>query len=245
MALVPDDLRSDRVPTHDATPFDDAALRRPPPPRTWRERVEHVADATGTTPARIFVGGAAAIVAVLAALWLTRPPPTPPEVGLPYASTTALAPAVTTSVVSDTLVVHVAGEVADPGVHELPAGSRVVDAIEAAGGLTAEADGARINLAAPVSDGERVYVPKVGEVAPPVVVGSAGGGGSGASAGPVNLNSADEAALDALPGVGPATAAAIIDHRRQIGRYTSVDQLLDVRGIGEAKLEQLRPLVTV
>ena len=73
----------------------------------------------------------------------------------------------------------------------------------------------------------------------------AGGGASGAAAGPVDLNEADEAALDALPGIGPATAAAIVQHRQQIGRFTSVDQLLDVRGIGEAKLEQLRPLVTV
>lgn len=240
MALVLDDAPTDDAPAHGG------ALRRPAPPRTWRERVEHLADATGTTPARIVIGGVAAAGAAVAALWLTRPPPSPPEVSLPFASTTALAPAVTTSELPDTLVVHVAGAVAQPGVHELPAGSRVVDAIAAAGGLTPDADGARINLAAPVSDGERVYVPKVGEVTPPVAVGSSGGaGGSGARPGPVNLNEADGAALDALPGIGPATAAAIIDHRRQIGRYTSVDQLLDVRGIGEAKLEQLRPLVTV
>lgn len=243
MAVALDDALDD-TPTGGARP-EDAALRRPPPPRTWRERVEHLADATGTTPARIVVGGAAAIGAAVAALWLTRPPPPPPEVSLPYASTTAMGPPVTTSPVADRLVVHVAGAVIDPGVHELPAGSRVVDAIDAAGGVTAEADGARINLAAPVADGERVYVPKVGETTPPVVTGASGSGGSGARAGPVNLNEADEAALDALPGIGPATAAAIIEHRRQIGRFTSVDQLLDVRGIGEAKLEQLRPLVTV
>jgi competence protein ComEA len=222
-------------------------LRRPPPPRSWRERVEQLADATGTTPARILVGGVTAIAAVLAGLWLTRPPAPPPEVALPFASTTvSLAPSSSMAVGSEVLVVHVAGAVTNPGVHELPSGSRVVDAIEAAGGLAADADGARINLAAPVADGERVYVPKVGEVAPPAVVGSAGGSGErGVAAGPVDLNRADEAALDALPGVGPATAAAIIQHREQIGRFTSVDQLLDVRGIGEAKLEQLRPLVTV
>ena len=107
-----------------------------------------------------------------------------------------------------------------------------------------EADGNRINLAAPVTDGERIYVPKVGEEAPPVAVGSSPGSGD-VSGGVVNLNQADAAALDALPGIGPATAAAIIEHRDRIGRFTSVDQLLDVRGIGEAKLEQLRSLVTV
>jgi competence protein ComEA len=236
VALAPD------VPTSE-----DPALRRPSPPRTWRDRLEQLADATGTTPARILVGGAAAICAGLAALWLTRPPAAPPEVSLPFASTTvALAAASTTDTDATVVVVHVAGAVVAPGVHTLPAGSRVVDAIEAAGGLTAEADGSRINLAAPLTDGERVYVPKVGEVAPaPVAGASAGLGAGGPASGPVNLNDADEAALDALPGVGPATAAAIIEHRNQIGHFTSVDQLLDVRGIGEAKLEQLRPLVTV
>ncbi len=130
-------------------------------------------------------------------------------------------------------------------MHELADGARVVDAIDAAGGLTPEADGARINLAALVHDGERIYVPRVGEVVPAVVGGAPAGPGIDGAAGPVNLNEADEAALDALPGIGPATAAAIIRHRTEIGRFTSVDQLLDVRGIGEAKLEQLRPLVTV
>jgi competence protein ComEA len=186
-------------------------------------------------------------VAILAGLWLTRPPAAPPEVSLPFASTTvSLAPASSVASTAEVVVVHVAGAVAAPGVHELPPGSRVVDAIEAAGGLVADADEARINLAAPVADGERVYVPRVGEVEPPPVSGSSGGGDAGEGAtGPVDLNRADEAALDALPGVGPATAAAIIEHRDQIGGFTSVDQLLDVRGIGEAKLEQLRPLVTV
>ena len=231
----------------DLGPPGDSPLRRPPPPRSWRERIEHVADATGTTPLRILVGGGGAIVAVLLGMWLTRPPAPPPEVALPFASTTvSLTSASTTTVLAERVVVHVAGAVVHPGVHELPSGSRVVDAIEAAGGLTAEADESRINLAAPVSDGERVYVPRVGEIASPVVVGASAAPGSGtSSAGPVDLNQADAAALDALPGIGPATAAAIIEHRGRIGRFTSVDQLLDVRGIGEAKLDQLRPLVTV
>jgi competence protein ComEA len=79
----------------------------------------------------------------------------------------------------------------------------------------------------------------------PAGVAGAGGGAASAPSGPLDLNTADEVALDALPGIGPATARAIVDHRREIGRFTSVDQLLDVRGIGAAKLEQLRPLVTV
>ncbi|MEO7428783.1 MAG: SLBB domain-containing protein, partial [Acidimicrobiales bacterium] len=119
--------------------------------------MEQVADATGTTPARIALGGVAAIAALLAGLWLTRPPTAPPEVALPFASTTASLAAPSSIVAtSEVVVVHVAGAVVAPGVHELPAGSRVVDAIEVAGGLTPEADGARINLAAPLTDGERI-----------------------------------------------------------------------------------------
>ncbi|MGH9275398.1 MAG: helix-hairpin-helix domain-containing protein, partial [Acidimicrobiales bacterium] len=197
----------------------------------------------------ILVGGAAAIAAVLAGLWLTRPPAAPAEVSLPFASTTSTtAPASPTSSTSDLLVVHVAGAVVLPGVHQLPAGSRVVDAIEAAGGLAVDADGARLNLAAALTDGERVYVLHVGEDAPPPVAASSTPGVSGASSsaiGPIDLNTADEAALDGLPGVGPATAAAIVAHRTQIGRFTSVDQLLDVRGIGQAKLDAIRDLVRV
>lgn len=235
MALAPDPSPSE----------DGPALRRPLPPRSWRERVEHLADATGTTPARLVAGGLAAAGAVVVGLWVTRPPAAPPETTLPFASTT-VSLAVTSTSEAGTVVVYVTGAVVAPGVRELPTGARVVDAVEAAGGLRADADPARINLAAPVRDGERVYVPAVGEPAPPPVAGDSGGSsGSGAAAGPVDLNEADEAALDALPGIGPATAAAIIQHRQQIGRFTSVDQLLDVRGIGEAKLEQLRPLVMV
>lgn len=161
------------------------------------------------------------------------------------------------------VVVHVAGAVALPGVVDLPAGSRVVDAVQAAGGLRADADPDRVNLAAPLEDGQHVDIPVLGAapVAPlapaspsggtagPGASGSgAPGGGTGGTAGPgglVDLNSADAAALDELPGVGPSTAAAIIAHREKDGAFSSVDGLLDVRGIGEAKLEALRDLVTV
>ena len=220
-------------------------LQRPGPPLTWRERLEHLADATGSTPARIAVGALAALAAVGLGLWLLRPPADPPEAALPFASTTLPAPADTASTVPELVVVHVAGAVASPGLHELPAGSRVADAIAAAGGLTSHADATRINLAAPVTDGQRIYVVAVGEQEPAVAVGTGVPGAGGSPTGPVNLNTADADALDALPGVGPATAAAIIEHRGKVGPFTSVDQLLDVPGIGEAKLEALRDLVTV
>jgi competence protein ComEA len=148
------------------------------------------------------------------------------------------------------VVVHVAGAVAAPGVQRLPTGARVVDAVDAAGGALPDADLARINLAAPLTDGQQVYVLREGEVAPPVPAGpqaggSAGTSGTGASGGLVDINRASADQLDELPGVGPTTAEAIIAHRDQHGPFGSVDELIDVRGIGEAKLEQLRDLVTV
>ena len=153
--------------------------------------------------------------------------------------------------------VHVAGAVTSPGVVDLPAGSRVVDAVRAAGGLRPDADPDRVNLAAELVDGQRIVIPAVGQDVPlevlptgPPAVGGSGGsatgtGAAGASSGPVDLNSATAEQLDALPGVGPATAAAILSHREQHGPFRSVEDLIEVRGIGEAKLDGLRDLVTV
>lgn len=145
---------------------------------------------------------------------------------------------------STTVVIHILGAVARPGVYELRAGDRLLDAVAAAGGFTDAADRAQLNLARSVVDGEQIVVPAVGEVlaSPPPTGGAAGGGGGG---GLVNLNSADAAALDTLPGVGPATAANIIAWRTENGRFTSIDDLLSVPGIGDKTLENLRKLVTV
>jgi competence protein ComEA len=148
------------------------------------------------------------------------------------------------------VVVHVAGAVARPGVQRLVGGDRVIDAVDAAGGAVPDADLGRINLAAPLVDGQQIYVPRVGEVPPPAVggtgaIGTTAGGTATAPGQPVNLNTASAAELETLPGVGPTTAAAIIAHRETNGPFTAVDQLLDVRGIGDAKLAQLRDLVAV
>lgn len=146
------------------------------------------------------------------------------------------------------VVVHVAGAVAHPGVVSLPAGSRANDAVAAAGGLVAGADADRINLAAPLVDGERLAVPLIGQPAPAVLPGPTSGG-SGTdpmpSAGPVDLNTSSAQQLDTLPGVGPSTAAAIVAYRDEHGPFRSVEGLLDVRGIGDAKLDALRGLVSV
>jgi len=145
------------------------------------------------------------------------------------------------------IVVYVVGAVIVPGVVQVPGGSRVLDAVAAAGGAASDADLARVNLAAKLADGQRVVVPRAGD--PSAVLAPKDGGGvdplPSANVEPVDLNNATAIQLDALPGIGPATAAAIIAYRTQHGPFRTVDALGDVKGIGTGKLEQLRPLVTV
>lgn len=149
-----------------------------------------------------------------------------------------------------TAFVHILGQVVRPGLYEVAAGSRAVDVVAAAGGFGPDADQQRLNLARPVVDGEQIVVPKPGESPPPAASASGGPGDGGAGGGaltgsPVDLNTADLAALQTLPGVGPATAQAILDWRAENGSFRSVDDLLDVTGIGDKKLEKLRESVRV
>ncbi len=161
-------------------------------------------------------------------------------------------PAATAGAQDHELVVHVVGQVVRPGLVRLRQGARVADAISAAGGTRSGADVGALNLARPVVDGEQVRVPKPGEslAAPdgaggPMRAGSGGTGASGASDAPVSLNSADAATLDTLSGVGPVLAQRIIDWRTEHGRFTSVDELGEVSGIGDKLMAQLRPKVTL
>lgn len=133
--------------------------------------------------------------------------------------------------------VHVAGAVARPGVYPLPAHALVADAIAAAGGALPQADPDALNLAAPVEAGLRIFVPGRGTPAPTSPAGSASGG--------IDLNSATAADLDSLPGIGPSIAAAILRYRDENGPFQSVEELLEVPGIGPTRFEQLRSLVRV
>jgi competence protein ComEA len=207
---------------------------------------------------RIVASTAAVPAVVVLAYWLVKPPAATTESKLPYASNTsanqprdtaadATAPtttAPTTTAQASVVVVHVAGSVNVPGVYRLVAGSRVIDAVQAAGGLANEANPDAVNLAALVADGQRVYVPAVGEsistVAADIAVVE-----EAAELWPIDINSANADRLEDLPGVGPATASAIIAHRDLHGPFASVEQLADVRGIGPAKLEAIRSLVVV
>lgn len=156
----------------------------------------------------------------------------------------APSPSMSVAVSTAPLYVHVHGAVVSPGLYRLDADARVVDAIASAGGFTDSADRAGVNLARPVADGEQLFVPEPGQEPP-----AGADGGSETTApegeGTVDLNTADAAALDTLPRVGPALAERIIAWREENGRFTSVEDLLAVSGIGEKMLEALRDRVRV
>ena len=139
------------------------------------------------------------------------------------------------------VTVDVAGEVRRPGIAVLDSGSRVVDALKAAGGARAGVDLTGLNLARVLVDGEQVLV----GVDPPAGVAAGVSGATAPAAALVNINTADQVGLESLPEVGPVTAQAIMTYRSEHGGFTSVDQLLDVDGIGEATLAQLTPYVTL
>jgi len=217
--------------------------------RRVAELLGSLADRLGISPWNVVVGSAAVAGAALAGWWaFAAPAPPPVEQVLPRASESApiVAGGSPTAQALTTIVVHVDGAVARPGVHELSVDARVVDAIEAAAGLLLDADRERLNLAAPVSDGQRVWVPWIGEDEPLVVPLEGGSDGGGDTpGGPVNLNTADQAALETLPGIGPSIAGAILRHRDLEGAFERVEDLLEVAGIGPSRLAQLEPLVKV
>nr|WP_204264458.1 ComEA family DNA-binding protein [Geodermatophilus normandii] len=197
--------------------------------------------------AALWLTGLLAALAVGGWTWLQRPEVAP-------APEPTVVPAVVPAVEDDgegtavgeaaeaggTVVVSVVGLVVSPGLVTLPEGARVADAVAAAGGLLPEADPASVNLAAVVSDGQQVAVGVPG-AAPP----ASGPAGGAAPAGPLDLNAATVADLDGLPGIGPVLAQRIVDHREQHGRFTSVEQLDDVAGIGPAVYAGLADLVRV
>jgi competence protein ComEA len=149
------------------------------------------------------------------------------------------------------VVVYVSGWVRHPGVYEFRSGDRIVDAIKRAGGPKKGADMNALNLAAFLTDAQQVLVMKKGQAPPPAASGSTGGSGSSGATGgvaaeaPVNLNTATLDQLESLPGIGPALGQRIIDYREQHGPFRTVDDLLEVSGIGDKRLADLRDKVTV
>lgn len=147
--------------------------------------------------------------------------------------------------VEGTITVVIEGAVNQPGLHDLPSGARLNDAIAAAGGLQDHADTTSLNLAGRVGDGERITIPS--RTASPTAAPGATPGDPSAmpDAGLININTAGVAELDQLPGVGPVIAQRIIDFREFYGPFTSIEQLAEVEGISDSMLERLRPLVTL
>ncbi|NJN54048.1 MAG: hypothetical protein HC804_04400 [Anaerolineae bacterium] len=148
--------------------------------------------------------------------------------------------------------IYVNGQVVSPAVYTLPTDSIVQAAVQAAGGFTEEANTAVINLAQPLSDGMQLYIPAVGEtvaapavMAEPVSESAVTGGTAVTSSSLININAASAEELDVLPGIGPSTAAKIIEHRETNGPFVTIENIMDVTGIGEAKFAQIKDLITV
>lgn len=221
----------------------------------WAEHLGRWRDALS----QVHPGAAVAALVVLVvavvggALLVRRPATPPPEVVLPRADPAAGPTTVATQGGGDapraeTVTVHAAGALVRPGLYILPAEARVADAVAAAGGPSPEADLDQLNLATRVGDGDRVYVPRKGEA--PAGAASPTVAGGGATIGStraqlLDLNAATAEELETLPGVGPSLARAIVEHRTRNGRFRTLDDLVDVPGIGPAKLAALRPLVRV
>lgn len=215
-------------------------------PMSWRRAPVLLADRLGLRPISLLAATLGVLAAGIGAWWALRPPPPPAEASLPFVQQVSVtSPVPSVDVGSALVVVHVDGAVRHPGVHDLHADSRVADAIAAAGGLTAAADRRQLNLAQIVTDGQRIWVPVEGEEVDVIVGLGTGGNGNGAvTAGPVALSTAPPNVLETLPGIGPSLAAAIVEHRQREGPFATVDALLAVPGIGPAKLDALRGLVT-
>ncbi|CAB4901298.1 unannotated protein [freshwater metagenome] len=219
---------------------------------------------------RILASAFGLLAMVVGVWWVVRVPPPPPEATIPFATSTiatsSAAPgsgnAMTDVAPTSSITVYVSGEVVKPGVYMLLATARIIDALQAAGGATTAADLVVVNLAAPLVDAAQVFIPRIGStprvtlprphagINLPTTTGVMSGGVSGSSGatttqGIVDLNSATLSDLDSLPGVGPSTAKAIIDYRVAHGPFASVDDLLNVRGIGPSKLAAMRARLRV
>jgi competence protein ComEA len=255
-------------------------------PQRLRAQIASALDWYG--PARALATAGSVVAVCIGAWWLLRAPSPPLEASLPFAGASNVASSVMADIPTATLAlpgivpealgsvarditVHVIGAVVAPGVYTLVASSRVVDAVEAAGGATAQADLSSLNMALPLADADQVYVPprsgntarpvppttKVRRTNPTVVtvpqaIASAttfptptGAVSSPSPSAVVNINTADVALLETLPGVGPSTAKSIVAHRQANGPFGKPEDLLDVRGIGEGKFADMKQFVTV
>ncbi len=219
----------------------DPLLVPPRPPERHHTRLDELRRWWGDP--RVRAGALVVAAAVVGLVWYRVGRGTDPAA--PTAASARVAAVRTTTTTRPKVLVHVAGAVGRPGLVEVVAGARVADAIAAAGGGVPDADLDRLNLAAKVADGQRIAVAHVGDPGGGPVDAIVDPTATDGTAGPVNLNTATAAQLDTLPGIGPTLAGGIIRERERRGGFTRVDQLRDVRGIGEKRFADLQPLVVV
>lgn len=203
-----------------------------------RQRIGESARASRGELALLAILGIAVVGSGLFVLIRTSDPPAPPVERVREAATAEPEPPPEPKL----LVVHVAGQVANPGVYRLTEGSRVQDAVAAAGGPSAQADVEALNLASLIADGQKIFLPEPGQALPPDQGGAPSGGGA---PGKVNLNTADRETLESLPSVGPVKAERIISHRETHGPFTSPRQIMEVSGFGPKTYESLKDLISL
>ena len=150
----------------------------------------------------------------------------------------------------ETIMVHIDGEVVTPGIISLKAGSRIADAIQACGGTTDISDISKINLAYELKDGQKVYIPSIYDVEDVEYIQNDAGNNviipdTSSSSALVNINSATQAELETLPGIGPSTAAKIIDYRNKNGDFKNIEDIMDVSGIGESKFNNIKDYICI
>lgn len=181
-----------------------------------------------------------AVAVSLAATLLPRPSAPPVVVQQATPRVVASPPAPPAPPAPSLIVVHLSGEVIAPGVYQLPVGSRIDDAVKAAGGVTPTGDVHRVNLAARLADGQQIVIPRKSDQAGPNAVALASPGPSR-----VNVNAATVAELDGLPGVGPVTAQRIVAYRQQHGPFTSIEQLREAKLVNQATFDKIRDLIAI
>ena len=216
---------------------------------TWRERLEELAgrrrDVWLVAGLIVLVALGALVLRARSARPVIAPPAEAAATAWPVAGVSPSA--VMPSAPGTMILVHVAGAVRRPGLYEIASGARIADAIDLAKGPKPTADLSALNLAEPLTDGQKIEVPRRGEdvqiTAPTTPV--PGSTTSAVPGGTININTADQITLETIPGIGPVTAQAIIAYRTEVGSFSSIEQLLEVSGIGPATLESMRPYVTL
>lgn len=199
-----------------------------------------------TTPQKVFLGILGLIVIIIIIVYVfTKENST--TYGFVGEETNEIIESQDEEETNNVIIIHVAGEVLNEGIVEISSNSRISDAINAAGGLTEEADISKINLASPLKDGEKVYIPNSEELKSGsyIEIKETEDITSYRETGKVNINTATQTELETLSGIGPSTALKIINYRKQNGKFKSIEDIKNVSGIGEAKFNSIKDSISI